>query len=68
MQHFAFKADSDDARAIHQAISEYQSRCRWSDQQGGVLLPEGEGDLQGRILGEICRGYMEYISGFNHQR
>ena len=51
--------DDDDARAIHEAIATYQRTVRWHD--GGVLLPEGESDLSGAIIGEICRGWLELL-------
>ena len=54
-----FVADDDDYRDICGAISQYQVSYRWHDSDGGVMLGEGEGDLLARILGEICRDWME---------
>jgi hypothetical protein len=52
--------DDDDARDINRAIAHYQATRRWTAAQGGgVLLPEGESDLAGAILGEICRDWLE---------
>lgn len=56
---FNFLADDDDYRDIQAAIVKYQATRRWNDSMGGVLLGEGEGDLAARILGEICRDWME---------
>jgi hypothetical protein len=55
------KLDADDERDINAAIAHYQATQRW-DQfggEGGVFLPEGESDLAGAILGEICRMWLE---------
>lgn len=52
--------DEDDARSIHEAIAHYQATRRWTDAEGGVLLPEGDSDLRGAILGEICRDWLEH--------
>lgn len=52
--------DPDDARDINAAIARYQSSTRWPQSDGGgVLLPEGESDLPGAILGEICRYWLD---------
>ncbi len=52
--------DEDDSRDINQAIATYQRSNRWpTDRGGGVLLPEGDSDLRGAILGEICRDWLE---------
>ncbi len=50
--------DEDDSRAVHEAIAKRQQESRWPE--GGVLLPEGESDLPGAIIAEICRAYVDY--------
>jgi hypothetical protein len=60
MKRIVLKVDDDDERAIQGAIATYQKRTRWPEERGGgVLIPEGDSDLPGAILGEICRGWME---------
>ena len=54
-----FDLDDGDYRDLNAAIATYQRRNRWKDEQGGVLIPEGESDLLGAIIGEICRDWME---------
>ena len=56
-----FEIDADDELAIHAAIARYQRTNRWPE--GDTLVPEGDGELRGLILGEICRGWMEMIEG-----
>lgn len=59
--------DEDDDRDINAAISMYQATRRWellrsgrsAPTAQGVFLPEGDSDLPGAILGEICRMWME---------
>ena len=51
--------DADDDRSINEAIATYQATHRWKDEQGGVLLPEGESCIAGAILGEICRDWLD---------
>lgn len=49
--------DADDARDINAAIAHYQRTRRWPE--GGTSLPEGESDMAGAIIGEICRDWLE---------
>lgn len=57
------ECDGDDLRAIREAIAKYQVTYRWeklgSTTDRGVFLPEGDSDLAGAIVGEICRQWME---------
>lgn len=48
--------DQDDQRDVHRAIAEFQKR---NESWDGALMPEGGGNLAGRIIGEICRGWLE---------
>lgn len=59
MSEIKFFVDVDDARAINEAVAKYQTTSQWED--GRTMIPEGESDLLGAIIGEICRGWMEYI-------
>lgn len=52
--------DDDDYRDVNAAIAERQRSPRWYDEEGGVLLPEGDSDLPGAIIGEICRAWLDY--------
>lgn len=52
--------DDDDLRAFHEAIARHQSRRV----AGEHILPEGNSDLPGAIIGEICRGWLEYVDSF----
>jgi hypothetical protein len=47
--------DDDDFDAVQQAISVRQGLF------GGSVLPDGEGNLAGRYVAEICRGWMEML-------
>jgi hypothetical protein len=49
-----------DATAIHAAIARYQKN-HVDTEYGGTLLPEGQGNLGGRIIAEICRGWDEML-------
>jgi DNA adenine methylase len=49
--------DPDDERAVNTAIATYQRLNRWPE--GGTLIPEGESDLAGAIVAEICRAYLQ---------
>ena len=51
--------DEFDYDSIQQAISIRQGF------QGGGLLPYGEGNLTGRIVAEVCRGWMEMLDSSN---
>lgn len=63
MEIITLYVDDDDARSIHEAIARYQATVRWEliskDAEPGVFLPEGESDLAGAILGEICRTWLD---------
>ncbi len=54
MEAFAFEVDEMDAGAIHAAIARRQ---KWQ------VIPDGEGSMQGRLIAEICRGWMELHDG-----
>ncbi len=60
MKTLTLMLDEDDHRAVQAAIAERQRSPRWEDSDGGVLLPEGESDLLGAIIAEICRAYVDY--------
>jgi hypothetical protein len=64
MKTLVLRVDADDARDINAAIAVYQRRNHY---MGGCLLPDGEGDMAGRCLGEICRGWLE-ARGELHQQ
>lgn len=51
-EQFSFAADDEDAAAIHAAIARRQT---WR------IMPDGDGDLTGRVLAEICRGWLERL-------
>jgi hypothetical protein len=51
-----FDVDDDDARDINAAIAIFQKRNR---RMHGALLPDGDGDLAGRVLAEVCRDWLE---------
>jgi len=56
MIHFmTLQLDDDDDRAIQAAIA---ARQTVRDQQG-CILPDGESDLAGALIAEICRGWLE---------
>ena len=49
--------DDDDLQALSRAIA----LCQTIRVEAGRIMPEGLGPLQGRLLGEVCRGYLDYI-------
>jgi hypothetical protein len=51
-----FIADDDDHRDIYAAIAAYQ-RARRTENQ--LMIGDGDGDLAARILGSICRAWMD---------
>lgn len=52
--------DDDDARDINAAIAHHQRTRRWpANEGGGHMLPEGDSDTIGAVLGEICRDWLE---------
>lgn len=52
--------DENDARDVHRAIAARQSRFRY-DAQPGAILPDGESNTAGKIIAEICRGWLESL-------
>lgn len=49
--------DDADYAAIQKAISFRQT---WNRSKGGdKVLPDGDGNQAGRVVAEICRGWME---------
>jgi hypothetical protein len=50
------EVDDDDFRSIHEAITERQVLLRDKE---SIILPPGEGNLAGRIIGEICRDWLD---------
>lgn len=50
--------DEDDWSSVNEAIAERQS---FRDKEG-CLLPDGDGNLAGRLIAEICRGWLEMLS------
>lgn len=54
-----FEVDYLDFAAILDAIAKYQADHHAAF--GETILPDGDGDMRGRILAEICRGYDELI-------
>lgn len=62
MKTMTLECDELDYAAIQQAVAQRQ---RWG------ILPDGEGDMAGRVLAEICRGWMEMLGiviGGNDER
>lgn len=53
------EVDEQDRDAILRAVTKYQVVHHRAF--GEVILPDGEGDVRGRILGEICRDWCELI-------
>lgn len=51
------EVDDDDFDAIQRVIAQAQQ----VDIAGGFDLPDGEGNLVGRRLAEICRGYEDLM-------
>lgn len=52
------EVDSDDERAIIEAISYYQAHSH--SIHGQTIVAEGTSSLRGAILGEICRAWIDY--------
>lgn len=50
--------DDDDLQSLSRAMAACQA-TRWA--AGVTTAPTGEGPLGGRLLGEVCRGYLDYI-------
>lgn len=51
------EVDYDDFDAIQKEIAHRQQRCR---DEEGVVLPDGDGNLAGRIVAEIVRDLWDY--------
>jgi hypothetical protein len=58
IQKLVIEVDDLDYSAILAAIAKRQNLMRMD---GRALLPDGEGDLRGRLLAEICRGWCEFV-------
>ena len=58
MNRMILDLDADNARDINAAIALYQRTFRHDD--GDTMVGEGEGDLAGAILGEICRDWLAF--------
>ena len=50
-ERFILECDELDAKAIHEAIARRQRRR---------IMPDGDGNMAGRVIAEICRGWMEF--------
>ena len=55
MQTITVQVDDADADAIRAAIARRQAMRI----DGEPILPDGDGDLAGRYLAEVCRGWLE---------
>ena len=55
MQTITIQVDDADADAIRAAIARRQAMRIG----GKPILPDGDGDLAGRYLAEVCRGWLE---------
>ena len=57
MRHLTLELDEPDYRSVQEAIARRQGF------QVGFRppLPDGEGNMAGRIIAEICRGWLEHI-------
>ena len=53
--------DEDDIRDFRAAAKE---RLSWAI-DGKMALPDGGGNLEGRAMGEICRGWLESLGTFS---
>lgn len=49
--------DQYDYESILDAVAKYQREHRV---EGELIIADGEGDLRGRILAELCRDWSEY--------
>jgi hypothetical protein len=56
-----YQMDEYDYRAVQEAIAFRQSHAFWREKDGSLILPDGEGDLGGRILAQICRDYVDTL-------
>lgn len=57
MATITFEVDDFDHAAITAAIARYQAEHRV---EGELIIADGEGDLGGRILAELCRDWSDY--------
>ncbi len=61
MSHYSVECliDDDDERAVNTAVAHFQASRRWPEAEGGgIMLPDGDSDLRGAILSEICREWL----------
>ena len=58
------EVDELDEKAIIKAVAVFQRLNRIGE--SGLIVPEGESDTRGAILGEICRGYLEARGEWDH--
>lgn len=57
MKTITLECDDLDYEWLNDAVAYFQEHNRVD---GELLLADGEGDLKGRILAEICRIWMEH--------
>lgn len=60
MQQFKIMLSDEDAQELRQALQFRQAKFR---RENGLIIPPGEGDLSGRLLAEICRGWRQFVLG-----
>lgn len=58
MKRITFEVDDLDFEAIQKAVARRQAAFRVN---GELIIPDGEGDLRGRLIAEICRGWVEFL-------
>ena len=56
-----YRVDEYDYGAIQEAIRLRQTHTFWRMEDGSLMLPEGNGDLGGRILAQLCRHYVDTL-------
>lgn len=59
MPHLSFAVDESDCGAIMEALARRQALRCMPDYEDHELA---ESDLRGRLLAEICRGWLEFMS------
>ena len=64
-EQFILECDELDAKAIHEAIARHQRRSHMCG--GGSTMPDGEGNMAGRVIAEICRGWMELCDSLHEE-
>lgn len=64
-EQFILECDELDAKAIHEAIARHQRRSHMFG--GGSTMPDGEGNMAGRVIAEICRGWMELCDSLHEE-